>query len=265
MDFDVKFCFDRHPPRMKEEVRTYALRVSSLLVQRIAFHSRELEVERLLPRHVRMIVFDITQDPVLRLNRGFVVVQNNKIRSMSKLLQRALDAANTAFERDPKHGLLDRALVRSCASTLEAHSIKASNAAVVYVATIVAEMIGILLSSAHMCMPENRTMTLENVKAMKYQLSTGQVVNNISVHRLMHSIERTSHMCQNAALEDEAITRVPAAKRPRADVPPCAPKSMRNLECKTVSFARSDEEQRPMSAAARPSTPTDCFWEEDAR
>ena len=260
MDFDVKFCFDDNPPRMKEEVRDHALRTAALLVQRIIFHANELRVERLLPRHVRLIVFDITQDPVVRLNRGIVVTQTNRIRSMSKLLQRALDAALDASERDPKYGMIDKRLVRSCATMLEAASVRSSSAAVVHVAALVAEFTGIVRSSAHACLLDShRTLGLDAVRAMRYKLSNGQIVNNISLHRLAHSIERTPHMLRAAALEEES--EAIAAPPPR----PCSTKrsessargGARRMEDRTVTFATAARE-RP-----RPATPSDCFWEED--
>ena len=68
MEFDLKLFF-KEPPRIKEEVKVYMHDTASRIVKRAVEHIKFLQIERILPRHVRIIIFEMTQDPLTRMKR----------------------------------------------------------------------------------------------------------------------------------------------------------------------------------------------------
>lgn len=257
MDFDLKPFF-KDPPRIRDEVRRYIHLLATNIVERIAYHAQMLEVDRMLPRHVRMIIIHMTQDPLTRMNRNGLCIQHTKVKTMSRVFQRALDDAETNLKTDSKYAGIDRKIVKGSQAVLTRLNLRFSAGASVCIAACVAEICGIILNSTHTLM-EDRTVSLSALQTYgtTHCLSSGEKCVNSSLVRFIHSIFTPPHP-ELFRLKEKAPVH---AKQPPSPAPP-APKhkiarespskKLRRLESKSVSFHMDK----------RPTTPDICFWED---
>lgn len=253
MDFDLKLFF-KEPPRIKEGVKTFAHDLADKFVRRTVEHARALSIDRILPRHARLIVFQLAQDPYTRMQRGAVCVQQGRVKNMLKVFQRAMDMAETALKTDAKYGGIDKKIVKSTQSVMTSAEVKVSTAASVIIAACVAEMIGIILNSTQTLM-EDRTMSLASVReyGTTHCISSGNRCINSSLVRLVHHLSQPLCIVTVSAPSREEREKLARAKKsgehPSKESPQ---KKMRRLETKSVTF----------ETAVRPSTPENCFWED---
>lgn len=271
MDFDLKFFF-KEPPRFKEEVKLYIHEFATAFVRRTAQYAKIMTIERLLPRHVLLIMFAVSQDPITRYTDRGLCLQQHKIKSVLRVLQRALLNVNQNIQLDPKYGCLDKKLVKGTAQVLEEEGVRTSTAATVYLATCLAEVCGIMLNCTHMHMHDQKTVSLAVLKEMSmiHQLSSGEICTNVSLMRFIHSITHPPPSISS--------NHAKSVKRVREESAYC------QIEERNVSFAdsktddewvpcaliRSDKNRHQVNhkdahskAQARPSTPDVCFWDDD--
>lgn len=253
MDFDLKFCFT-DPPRFKDEVKKYFYRLSTVTIKHIICHMRLLHIERLLNRHVRLIFFQLSQDPVVKYSKAGLVTQTLKIKPLFKVFKSVIDRTEKALENN-KYGNIDKKIVKCTQALFDEYNTKSSHGAVVCVAACIAEVCGIMLNATQSLVPD-RTLSLQMVHSFSttHMTSSGQKCMNASLHRFLCHVE-----------QDVAIPRLtpPSSSKPRQQQTARLPdkkKSFKKLEEKTVSFAiMQPARERP----PRPSTPVDCFWEDD--
>ena len=256
MDFDLKSFFEQ-PPRMKDEVRRYMHYISLRFVERIALHARHLEIERLMPRHVRMILFSMTPDPQTRYTRQGICTQQLRIKSISKLFQKSMDAAEAAYANKDKYGGIDKRIVKNVLGVFAEHKTGTAMLTNVLVAACISEMNGILLNAAcHMMikMELGKTMTTEILQThgCTVELSNGDRCTNSSLVRFIHSLAR-AHPVDVDPVRNDPATK----KRDAPPAPASTGKSARRLTNKTVSFDHHKQRNE------RPHTPDHCFWEDD--
>lgn len=226
MDFDIKVFFET-PPRISNEVRFYIHERATKIVELVCLHTKHLNIDRILPRHVRCIFAVICQDPVTRLERQTITVQQLKVKTMAQLFKIAFDEVEVALEKDSKYGLLDKKIVKGCCAVMEQHGVKASTTGYVFVAAAVSELCGIILHATHVMMVE-KTMSLELVHkhGTRVMLSSGQHVYHVSLMRLLKLIHN---------IDISAPSRTPMhsnrsiLKRPKTPI-----------GCKRVRFAVKD-------------------------
>ena len=248
MDFDLKSFFVESP-RIKDEVRAHMHQLATTIVIRFVAYAKQLQVERILPRHVRMIAFQMAQDPLLRCSRQGLCVQKTAIKSLQRILTRAFDDVDNALKQEIKHGGIDRKIVKQTGLLLEKHDQKASTAAVVSIAACVAEICGVMLNSTAQNMTE-KTMTLSLIHehACTHITSSGERCRNASLHRFLVTLDRPlMHAVQavRTAQTSDKKTGKRKAEPPR-EQPSARPKSE-----KAVHFH-----------SARPTTPDNCFWDD---
>lgn len=265
MEFELKIFFN-DPPRIREEVKTHVHQLAGLFVDRVADHVQYLQIDRILPRHVRLIITQMVQDPLTRMNRNGLCVQQTKVKNMAKVFQRALDKVEENLQVDARYGGIDKKVVKGTQSCLDKLNIRYSTGASVCIASCVAEVCGIMLNSAQNLI-EDRTLSLQafQTHSTTYCLSTGERCANSSLIRFLHYLR--SPICRGGVAESSKKTECGVAHlekhTPNTNVsepnkkgrPLCESpnKKQRRLETKTVSF----------QTTPRPRTPDTCFWEDD--
>lgn len=217
-------AFFSTPPRFQAEVGAFIRDLSSRVVQRFAQHARCLGIERLTPQSVKLIVFSICSDPYTRQTRHGLAVQQSKLRNMLKLFGRSMRDAEAAMAHH-RYGNIDRMIVQSVQSAL---AVKHTDAAAVCVAACVATLCGIVLNSTHNFTGDRKVIEVADVHAHcdRHTLSTGEVVRNASMARLLHVLR--------TPLQD--VAPPPDATRPRREKAPNKTFDCRRLGAKTVSF-----------------------------
>ena len=280
MDFDLKYFFEQ-PPRFKEEVKVYMHSFATEFVKRAALHAKVMKIERMLARHVPLIAFAMSEDPVTRYTSKGLCMQQHKIKSVLKIFQRALADVNQSIRNDPKYGNIDKKIVKGTAQVLELEGVRASPAAVVYLAACLGEICGIMLNCTQLHMQEQKTVSLTMLKqmSMTHQLSTGEWCINVSLMRFIHSIFTSPP------------SLAPNAEKSKSSAHKRSRDAARSIEERSVSFAddsgaNNQDEWVPCATAhderkkksrglgndqrgkedrvvERPSTPEWCFWEED--
>lgn len=279
MDFELKTFF-RDPPRLKEEVKGHIHALAERMAKQFIALAKMLNLERLLPRHIRVLVFQMCQDPFTIMTRQGLATQQSRVKNTFRLLQRALDDSESRVKTDPKYGGIDKRIVKGVTAILEEHEVRASQAAIVSISACIAEVCGLILNATHQQMnPDQRTMTLENVQSFgtKVCLSNGEKCFNASLARLLHAIDQVE--AQNKWERSIRLDVAPSTARPapsstttarpatsdarrREPTAARAERSMRRIEERNVHF-NVKSSQRSASEAPRPSTPSDCFWEDD--
>ena len=250
MDFDLKLFF-KDPPRFREDVKHYMHDLAKKIVLRVCQHMKALNVDRLLPRHVSLIMFQMCQDPVTRYMRHGLSCQAHRVKPLSKVFAKVLSETANAIETEHKNGNIDRKIIKGTQNIIDDCGMKSSNVATVLVASCVAEVCGIMLNDARQC-ADAKTITLDILQeaSTTHVLSNGEACTNISLARFIASIYRP--VFSEIQVEMEEATR----KRKSDNAPLVEKQKRRMLEEKTVKFA----EYTP--TAPRPSTPDHCFWEE---
>lgn len=255
MDFDPKSFF-ADPPRLKEEVRTYIHDFATRMVQVASAYARFMGIDRLLPRHVRLIVFMMAQDPIVRCSRSGLCVQRSKTQPMTRVFTRVIDSVEGRLKDDPKYGGIDKKLVKGTLIILTNTNMKTSTAANIYLAACVAEVCGIMLNATQKLMTE-RTMSLSLLNEHKttYLSSSGYMSTNVSLVRFVHFIEKFDIRNAETMMNDGTADKSPQGKRSK-EARQCSqagePKSI--LKNSHVTF--------DLKGMSRPKTPDDCFWED---
>ena len=248
MDFDLKVFF-RDPPRFREDVKIYMHELASQIVKRVILHMKNLEITRLLPRHVSLIIFQMCPDPVTRYTRHGLCVQTLKVKSLSKVFARVLQDTTLALEKDQRYGGIDKKIVKSTTSLIEEAGLKSNSHASVLVAACIAEVCGIMLNDARQLDKKTITLDILQQSSTVHVLSNGETCVNASLVRFIESIKRPiqSELIEKREREDAE------QKRKRRSKSTDTTRKRIALEEKSVKF----------SDARRPSTPDHCFWEED--
>ena len=270
MDFDIKTFF-QSPPRIKDEVRIHIQTIATKFVFRFIAFVKMLGLERVLPRHVRVIVFQMCSDPYTIVTRQGLAYQQSRVKNMLRLLQRALDNAEGKLKEDAKYGGIDKRVVKGTSHIFEQESVRASTGGIVCVAACAAEICGLILNATHQKMTDQKTMTLKMIEeyGTMISLSDGQTCAHTSMIRLLHSLNSTiaaSYMTmENTPTSDkrndhENEAKVKSSREARISAERTS-KSFRQVEEKNVHF--EDNVQRRVSVESRrPSTPDNCFWED---
>lgn len=247
MEFDLKVFF-KDPPRFREDVKTYMHEFAGRIVKRVILHMKMLEITRLLPRHVGLIMFQMCSDPITRYTRQGLSTQTLKVKTLSKVFARVLQDTTEALERDAKYGGIDKKIVKGTAHLIEEAGLKSNSTATVLVAACVAEVCGIMLNDAGKT--DKKTLTLEvlHQSSTVHVLSNGESCVNASLVRFIHSIHTPLYAETRESRSREEPTRKRAAPT-NGD----ARKKRMALEEKSVKFRETP----------RPSTPDNCFWEDD--
>lgn len=248
MDFDLKVFFEQ-PPRFREDVKAYMHDLAARFVHRVCQHMDALKIDRLLPRHVSLIIFQMCRDPITRYTRHGLSLQTLRVKTMSKVFAKVLQETEVAIENKEKYGLIDKRIVKGTKDIIEHNGLKTNNAANVLVAACVAEMCGIMLNDARR--DDQKTITLEMLHetATVHVLSNGEACSNVSLIRLITSFQR------------------PLAREIKP-VKPDPEKGERNVKRRTDDKStekrqRTLEEKSVKFSVHRPGTPEHCFWEED--
>ena len=241
MDFDLKPFF-RDPPRFREDVKKYMHEVANRIVWRVCQHMSALGVDRLLPRHVHLIMFQMCQDPVTRYMRHGLSAQTNRVKPMCKVFAKVLQETSAAIEQEHKNGHIDRKIIKGTHKIIEDYGLKSSAAATVLVASCVAEVCGIMLNVARQ--RDAKTMTLDVLReaSTTHILANGESCKNISLARFIASVYRPTWAELEAQREDTRKRKSEAAL--------------------SKQFKRRSLEEKRVQFTARPSTPDHCFWED---
>ena len=258
MEFDLKVFF-KDPPRIKEDVKAYMHEIASRIVIRAAQHIRTLGIDRILPRHVKIVIFHMTQDPLTRMNRHGLCTQQTKVKSIAKVFQRTIDLAEEALKSDAKYGGIDKKIVKGTQLILTEQNVRHSTGASVCLAACVAEICGIMLNSTQSLM-EDRTINLNALHSYSttHCISTGDKCTNSSLLRFLHYIDTQVHAeVDPVAMSDSRAKEAEAEAKPSTR-PESPKRKLRRLEEKTVSF----DDHASTSLKDRPSTPDTCFWED---
>tara|TARA_B110001450_G_scaffold251866_1_gene272599 strand:- start:2081 stop:3010 length:930 start_codon:yes stop_codon:yes gene_type:complete len=248
MDFDLKLFF-KDPPRFREDLKHYMHDLAKKIVLRVCQHMKALNIDRLLPRHVSLIMFQMCQDPVTRYMRHGLSCQAHRVKPLSKVFAKVLCETTIAIEKEHKNGNIDRKIIKGTQNIIDENGMKSSNVATVLVASCVAEVCGIMLNDARQC-GDKKTITLDILQeaSTTHVLSNGEACKNISLARFITSIYRP--MLSEFQVEVEESTRKRKPDRHLVDK-----QKRRILEEKTVKFAA-------VAVGPRPATPDHCFWEE---
>lgn len=227
MDFDLRH-FYKSPPRFREDVKAHMHALATSFVKRTCMQMRALQIDRLLTRHVPLIIFQICQDPITKFSRNGLSTQTCRVKSLSKVFHRTLHDTMHALQHD-KYGDIDKKIVKGTQIILQAHGLKSNFNACVLIAACVAEMCGIMLNAARQ--DDKKTITIELLQeySTKHVLSSGELCTNISLVRFLNSIQKPLYM--------ETKSAPPPQKRKRdvGDVP--HHDRHRFLEEKCVSFS----------------------------
>lgn len=248
MEFDLKLFF-KEPPRIKEEVKVYMHDTASRIVKRAVEHIKFLQIERILSRHVRIIIFQMTQDPLTRMTRVGLCVQQSKVKNMAKVFQRTIDSTEENLKGDAKYGGIDKKVVKGTQTILDDMEVRYSTGASVCLAACVAEVCGIMLNSTQTLMQE-RTINLASLQtyATIHCISSGEKCCNSSLVRFLHHL----NLPMQKEIEQTADDVKDLPKISKKSTRESPGRKMRRLEEKSVSFSEDK----------RPSTPDTCFWED---
>lgn len=242
MEFDLKNFF-KEAPRFKEEVKQCMHDLAKNIVIRATCHFKMLNIDRILPRHVRIVIFQMAVDPLTRCNRTGLCVQQMKIKNMMRIFQRVLDDTDKNLQKDARYGLIDKKIVKGTCALLEKAEIRFSSAGAVCLAACVAEVCGIILNATQHLMQERTiTQALLQTHGTTHRLSNGQQCTNASLLRFLHSMQGP---------HPEGLIDVPACLastlKPRPSPSKMqinTKKAMRRMEEKNVSFDCMDKRPR---------------------
>lgn len=231
MDFDPK-CFFDNPPRMKEDLKDYVKNLSKTIVLKILNYAELLfPGEKLNEKHIKLIVLAICPDPITTYNRQGLCIQNVKLKPIHRVLCKSIDSAMKSIT-DDKYGNVDKKICKACAKEMKI--VKASQSAVVAVATVISQVLGIILQSAYENYANAKTLTLDLVKSsgVHHKGSNGQSYAYGSIMRFVNIIE----LFHPQNIREKGKTESASKKQ-------------------KVSFNDAHK-------SGRPSTPDNCFWED---
>lgn len=245
MDINAS-AFFRSPPRIASEVTAAVREMALRMVTRAAEHALALNAARVQPRHVRLISIVMAQDPMTRLSRNGLCVQETKVKPVVKVLKRAVDDAEKAIARGAANGDIDDSIVRSTRAVWTKLGVPFDASAAVCMAACVAEVCGIMLNSTQRLMNDSTVMRLSDFEAHSttYSLSSGGTCANTSLRRFL------THLFRPTFAESASRVDQPAAEPLRTTL---TNSKLRRWENTGVSFREEYE---------RPSTPNTCFWED---
>ena len=221
---------------MKEDLKEYVKELSkSVVIKFMQYAEIMFPGERLNYKHIKMLVLAISPDPITTYNRQGLCVQNSKLKSLVRVLCKAVDNSIVASETN-KYGQIDKKIYKGCAKLME--SPKCSTTAVIAVATIVSELCGILLQSLMNTMSDMKTLSLDFLKYQGICHTSNHVVYQYSsMIRFIYMIEQHTPLLPPSPREKKS-------EKKKGKHALCTDRSKVSFECD------------------RPSTPENCFWEE---
>lgn len=241
MDIDPK-CFFENPPRMKEDLKEFIKYLCEKIVSKIlTFCSKLFETERLYSRHIKLAILAMSPDPITVYNRNGLCIQNVKLKPISKILCKSIDNAVSGMT-DNKYGNIDKKIFRSCSKLVKDQEMKTNPTAIVAISAIVSQICGILMQSSIENDKELKTLTLESVKqnGVNHRTANGSTIPYSSLIRFISVVQ---------TFEPKDIISEVKSKKKESKT-----KKLESIEIKPkVSFQNTE----------RPSTPTNCFWEDD--
>lgn len=257
MDFDLRLFFET-PPRFREEVKRHMHDLATRIVLRVANHANLLGIERIHPRHARIILAQMCQDPLPRCNRSGLCLHNSKIKPMNRVFCRVMDI--TAKSEDAKNGGIDRKIVKGTLQVLANNNVKSAMGGGVFVAACVAEVCGIMLNAAHN-MTNEKTVSMESLQnyACQHKLASGHIVENASLMRFIR------HVDSPILVDLDEFERLQTKRHKKEDANE-ADGDMRYTRPPTLQAKHGSWHVKERSVhfeqPPRPSTPTNCFWED---
>lgn len=238
MDFDPK-CFFENPPRMKEDLKDYIKKLSeNIILKIISFCKNLFPNERLFSKHIKLAILAISPDPVTIYNRNGLCIQNVKLKPIGKILCKTIDNAINNLNEN-KYGNLDKKIFKSCAKVLKNTEIKLNSTATVAIAAAISQVCGILMQSSVENEKDLKTLNIDIVKenGMKHKTTNGTIIPYSSLIRFINVIENFE--VREIVSNKKNITKESKRKLESIEIKP------------KVTFE-----------SKRPSTPTDCFWED---
>lgn len=187
MDLDIKLFF-KDPPRMKEDVKRHIRDVGASIVARCVHHLHRMKIDRATAKHVQFVFFHMAQEPLSRVVRTSLCVQQLRIKTMQKVFARVCRECEASEE---KNAGIDKKIIRYVTTQLKAHGMKFSPQAALQLSACVAEICGILLNCTAGMMTE-KTMTLSHFydNSCMYCVSNGTPVLNNSLVRFLHYVNQ---------------------------------------------------------------------------
>lgn len=248
--------------------------LATSFVKRVCEHMKALDIDRLLPRHVSIVIFLMCQDPITRYTRHGLSMQTPRVKPLSKVFARVIQNTAAELEKE-KYGLIDRKIVKGTQAIIEGCGLKSNATANVLIAACVAEMCGIMLNAARQ--RDKKTITLDVLQEAStiHVLSNGEACTNVSLVRFIASIKRPLFVqCNPSVAANAGSKRKRQTERMRVEK---CPLTVPSDQC-PVNFdgtARRDQaatrlgnrkrtlEEKSVKFTERPRTPDTCFWEED--
>ncbi len=254
MDFDIKLFF-KDPPRVKEDVKSHIHTIGEQIVDKSIHHFKCMSVERVVPKHVQLVFFHMSQEPFTRITRNSLCIQHLKIKTLQKVFTRVYQECE---KNGMKNGGIDKKIIKYVSAKLAENNIKFNAQAVVQLSACVAEVCGILLNCTATMMGSDKTMTLNHFMqhSCAYCLSNGTKVLNNSLVRFLHYVKQPNPELVN--IEDDKKRKLShVSANNKENTKKRVVYKTQKLEMKNVSFTTNS------SCENRPNTPTNCFWEDD--
>lgn len=251
MDFELKHLL-KDAPRFREDVKTEVHTIAKQIVERCCMISSWLKIERLLQRHVLLIFMQMACDPQVRMTRNGICKQHSKIKSMSKLFQQSILKTTEGLAEDARYGQVDKRLVKGVRKILDDMQIRYSVAAAILISGCIRDVCRILLTCTNTSLTaDSKTINLQNFKnfSCKYKLSSGEVCENDSLIRFLHSIKALNTFPSEFQTKQPKINK----KVKISDREPCDEETspIHERQDRRVSFTSSDKSPQDL-----------CFWED---
>ena len=245
MDFDPK-CFFEKPPRMKDDLKLYIRTMADRIVYKITQLCLFVNNDKIGTKQIKHIILLLCVDPITCYTRDGLSYSQGTLRSMSRILLKAIDRAQQYVENGDKYGNMDKKMVKCVQSILTDGQVKFGSSGVISITACVSEVCGLLLHATYKGMNYPKTLTLEGLKTYgttHFSESSSKSVTNASLIRLLHVLEQDHfNICS-----DKSVDKTKYAQE----------------SSKNVSFEGDKVSACFWQSAAgeeRPGTP-DCFWE----
>lgn len=226
MEFNLKPFFNKEEtPRLQKDFKMSVYLFTARLVERIADHLCAFRINRVLPRHVPIVMFTLCQDPLTKLGRsGEVVVYRSRIKDLSKILASVLSRLEKKLSSEEKPSV-DRALSKCIRTILDKRGIYIGPKSILMLSACVSEIIGIIVNSAYRA-SHTKTLTVDKLweHAATHTLSSsGQRCTNRSLLRFLRVLEIADQptepdkpptvQCKFEAPEEKMVSFVSAQKQ----------------------------------------------------
>ena len=189
MNFDLQAFFET-PPRFRTEAKDYIHMLALAMLKRLIHCAENMSISRVLPRHVRLIMIHLCEEPLTKYNKNGICLQQHKMKPMYVLFKKVIDRALEEIENGNKRANIQAKIVRNVTNMLKTRGIKFSPASAVCFSACIAEICGILLHSSTKYSDE-RTITTNMLreKGIVYKTSHGEICTNIPFKRFLLTTE----------------------------------------------------------------------------